>query len=100
MNESMVLIFINYDFNKFHRRILNKMKFHPSKTKVLMVSKFKPRLIDILLFFQHYYKIGNDFLDYISSQKELDILMNNTLNFTEQTNSVYSCKANQKNWVS
>ena len=28
--------------------VRNKTKFHPSKTKVLMVSKFKPPLIVIL----------------------------------------------------
>ena len=75
--------------------VRNKMKFHPSKTKVLMVSKFKPPLIDILPCIQYYYKMGTNLLDYVSAQKDLGILMNNTLNFTEHANSLYNT-ANQK----
>ena len=75
--------------------VQNKMNFHPSKTKVLMVSKSKPPLIDILPCIQYYYCMGNSVLDYESSQKDLRIIMNNTLNFTEHATSLYS-KANQK----
>ena len=79
----------------FDWAIVNKMNFHPSKTKVLMVSKYKPPLVDILPFIQYHYKMGNNILEYVNSQKDLGVVMNNTLNFTEQASALY-CKANQK----
>ena len=75
--------------------VRNKMKFHPSKTKVLMVSKFKPPLIDILPCIQYCYNMGTNVLDYVSFHKDLGIIMNNTLNFTEHATSLYN-RANQK----
>ena len=71
------------------------MRFHPSKCKVLMVSKFNPPLIDILPFVQFYYTMDNKILDYVSSERDLGVIMNRTLNFTEHANSLYS-KANQR----
>ena len=53
----------------------NKIKFHPSKTEVLMVSKFKPPLIDILPCIQFYYNMGTNVLDYVSSHKDLGIII-------------------------
>ena len=73
----------------------NKMRFHPSKCKVLMVSRFNPPLIDVLPFVQFFYTMGNNVLDYVSSEKDLGITMNRTLNFTEHANCLYS-KANQR----
>ena len=71
------------------------MKFHPSKTKVLVVSKFKLPLIDILPCIQYCYNMGTNKLNYVGFHKDLGINMNNTLNFTEHATSLYS-KANQK----
>ena len=73
----------------------NKMKFHPSKCKVLMVSKFNPPLIDVLPFVQFYYTMENKILDYVSSERDLGVIMNQTLNFSEHANYLYS-KANQR----
>ena len=75
--------------------IRNKMKFHPSKCKVLMVSRFNPPLIDILPCIQFFYHLGNSLLNYTESEKDLGIFMNRTLNFTEHTNYLYS-RANQR----
>ena len=74
--------------------IRNKMRFHPSKCKVLMVSSFNPPFWD-LPFGQHHYSMGEDFLDYADSEKDLGILINGTLNFNEHASMLYS-KANQK----
>ena len=71
------------------------MKFHPSKCKVLMVSRFNPPLVDILPCIQFFYYLGNSFLNYTESEKDLGIFMNRTLNFTEHINYLYS-RANQR----
>ena len=79
----------------FDWAIRNKMRFHPSKCKVLMVSKINPPLIDILPFVQFYYTMEKKILDYVNSEKDLGVTMNRTLNFTEHANFLYS-KANQR----
>ena len=42
----------------FDWALKNTMKFHPSKCKVLMVSKFSSPLLDILPFVQFFYQNG------------------------------------------
>ena len=54
----------------------NKMNFHPSKCKILMVSKFSPPLINELPCVQYFYTMGNNLLDYVVSEKDLGITMN------------------------
>ena len=73
----------------------NKMKFHPSKCKVLSVAKSCPPLIDVLPGIQYFYSMGDTILDYADSEKDLGIIMNTSLNFTDQANFLYG-KANQK----
>ena len=75
--------------------IRNEMKFHPSKCKVLMVSKLSPPLIDVLPCVQFMYTMKDTLLDYVPSEKDLGITVNRTLNSTEHANSLYS-KANQR----
>ena len=75
--------------------IRNKMKFHPSKCKVLMISRFNPPLVDELPCIQYFYYLGNSLLNYTDSEKDLGIMMNRTQNFTEHTNFLYS-RANQR----
>ena len=79
----------------FDWALRNKMKFHPSKCKVLMVSQYRPPLMDILPEIQFYYSLGSALLQYCESEKDLGILMNGSLNFTLHANMLYS-KANQK----
>ena len=67
----------------------------PSKCKVLSISKVKPPLAEILPCIQHFYTMSNVLLDYTESEKDLGIIMNSTLNFNEQAESLYA-KANQK----
>ena len=38
--------------------VRNKMKFHPSKCKVLMISRFNPPLLDVLPCVQFFYSMG------------------------------------------
>jgi hypothetical protein len=75
--------------------IQNKMKFHPDKCKVLMVSHSKPPLLNILPFIQFFYALGSVLIDYCDFEKDLGIIINGNLNFTHHADLLYS-KANQK----
>ena len=79
----------------FDWALKNKMKFHASKCKVLMVSKFSPLLLDILPFVQFFYKMGDSILENTETEKDLGILMNRTFNFTDHSNFLYG-RANQR----
>ena len=79
----------------FDWAVRNKMKFHPTKCKVLMVSKFNSPLVDVLPCTQFFYSMGFEVLDYVNSEKDLGILVNRTLNFTEHAKMLYS-RANQR----
>ena len=73
----------------------NCMKFHLSKCKVLMVSKFKMPLLNILPFVQFHYSMGRDLLNYCDIEKDLGIHINGTLNFIHYSDILY-LKANQR----
>ena len=73
----------------------NKMKFYPSKCKVLMISRFNPPLVDEVPCIQYFYYLGNSLLNYTDSEKDLGIMMNRTKKFTEHTNFLYS-RANHR----
>ena len=75
--------------------LCNKMTFHSSKCKVLMVSHSRPPLMSILPEIQFFYTMGVDVLDYFDTEKDLGIHINGTLNFSYHANTLYS-KANQK----
>ena len=75
---------LQLDINYLHDwSVLNKMKFHPSKCKVLMVSKHPPPFLNILPFIQFQYTKSDKILDYVDSDKDLGIDMNRTLNFRD-----------------
>ena len=87
---------LQLDINYLHDwSIRNKMKFHPSKCKVLMVTKRLPPLLDVLPFVQFHYSMAGNILEYVDSEKDLGISMNRTLNFSDHAMSLYS-KANQR----
>ena len=75
--------------------LTNCMKFHPSKCKALMVNKSKMPFVDVLPFVQYYYSMGSELIDYCDYEKDLGILVNGTLNFTNHVDTLYS-KANQR----
>ena len=83
---------INYLLDWAHN---NKMKFHPSKCKVLSITRNPPPLLDILPNIQFVYSLGSCIIDYCDSEKDLGIHMNGSLNFNEHCEYLYS-KANQK----
>ena len=73
----------------------NKMKFHPSKCKVLMVNRSKLPFLNILPFVQFHYSMGDDLIDYCEVEKDLGIHINGSLNFTYHSDMLYS-KASQR----
>ena len=74
----------------------NKMKFHPGKCKVLSVTgKIPETLLSVLPFYNFVYSLGGESLDYVSSEKDLGVMVTSTFDWAEQCGKVYS-KANQK----
>lgn len=71
-----------------HWASINKISFHPLKCKVLSVanSKYEPELP----FQTFFYNLNGSILDYTDSEKDLGVLMNNTLNTDEQSEKIYS----------
>ena len=96
INNEMDFYYLQKDINSLlDWATRNMMNFHPSKCKVLSISKVKPPLVDILPCIQHFYTMRGVLLDFTESEKDLGIIMNSTLNFNEQAESLYA-KANQK----
>ena len=64
--------------------IKNKMKFHPSKCKVLSVSLERPSQLP------HIYSLAAIPLDYVDSEKDLGVWMSPKLNWNMQCDRIYS----------
>ena len=75
--------------------IRNKMKFHPDKCKVLAVTNNLPSLLSVLPFTQFVYSLGDSFLEYVESEKDLGVTVTCDLDWAEQCRRVLSM-ANQK----
>ena len=65
--------------------ILNKMKFHPEKCKILSINNFNYNLLQELLFYLYPYELNGTVLDYTNEEKDLGVL----------TTSKFTCKAHQ-----
>ena len=74
--------------------IKNKMKFHPSKCKVLSVTMTK-NILDILPFNIFWYNLNNDDIDYMPSHKDLSVMLTSKLLWAEHCNQLVS-NANSK----
>ncbi|MCP4461101.1 MAG: reverse transcriptase family protein, partial [Cytophagales bacterium] len=71
----------------------SKMKFHPSKCKVLCVTgKIPEPLLSVLPFYKYVYSLGSDSLDYADDEKDLGVIVLVTSNFdwADQCGRVYS----------
>jgi ribonuclease P/MRP protein subunit RPP40 len=80
--------------NLFTWSIENKMNFHPKKCKVVSVSNRAPPLLRILPCIQYFYNLGENPLDYADSERDLGVVINSKLNFSDQCNKLLS-KAKQ-----
>ena len=75
-------ILLQKDINILHNwSIINKMKFHPQKCKVLSITKSR-KTFDIFAFDKFVYCLDNEVLDYVDSQKDLGVHMTKTLSWT------------------
>ena len=72
----------------------NKMKFHPMKCKVVSIQS-RPSPLSMLPFHDYQYTMGENSLDYTENEKDLGVLINTSLNFDFQCESLLS-KANQQ----
>ena len=67
------------------------MKFHPDKCKVLRITD--ERILHTLPFDRFPYCLGDTFLDYVASEKDLGVYVNSKLNWSLQ------CTTNMLNLV-
>ena len=82
MNSYNDSIILQNDISSLNRWcITNKMRFHPDKCKVLSVSHKKIPWIDILPFAKFPYELDNIILDYVDNERNLGVLIHETLNW-------------------
>ena len=94
MNSYQDCIILQNDINSLNEWcILNKMNFYPDKCKVLSISHKKVSWIDILPFSKFPYAISL-ILDYVDNERDLGILVNETLSWDLQHNKLIT-KASQ-----
>ena len=71
------------------------MNFHPKKCKVVSIERNPPPLLGILPNIQYIYSLGDNFLDYADTEKDLGVFINSKLNFNEHCCKIL-LKANQQ----
>ena len=67
----------------------NKMKFHPSKCKALSVS-LQRNVLDNLPFNVYHYVLGESFIDFVGSQRDLGVIINTKLLWGPQIDNLIS----------
>ena len=73
--------------------IINKLTFHQDKCKVLSIAR---SVFEQILPFQlYFYKLGDKYLDYVDSEKDLGIIINRTFSNDDHCDKIYSIM-NQK----
>ena len=86
------------DINRLNDWALkNKMKFHPSKCKVLSITD--ERVLHILPFDRFPYCLGDKCLDYVASEKDLGVHVNIKLNWSHHCETLISKQVNLLNLV-
>ena len=68
--------------NLYNWSVKNKMNFHPSKCKALTVTK-QYNILHNLPFTVFQYKLNGTFIDYVKSQVDLGVTVNDKLNWGE-----------------
>ena len=61
--------------------LLNKMKFHPDKCKILFVNNFNRNLFQELPFYFYPYQLQNTIVDYAQEEKDLGLLVTSRFSF-------------------
>ena len=77
------------DIDSLHKWcIVNNMKFHENKCKVLTVTNSKPLFMDVLPFTTHPYTLGNIILDYTSCERDLGVFINERFEWQDHHNHI------------
>ena len=63
--------------------MVNKLKFHADKCKVLSVANNVPLFVDVLPFSRYSYQLGSTILDYTNCERDLGILVNERFNWQD-----------------
>ncbi|KAL5270252.1 hypothetical protein ACHWQZ_G001104 [Mnemiopsis leidyi] len=88
-------IILQSDINTLHKwSIMNKMNFHPSKCKAVSVHN-RPSPLDMLPSVRFCYHLGYVLLEYADNEKDLGVIINPSLCFSEQQDALVA-KANQQ----
>ena len=94
INSELDQIILQSDIDKLHEwSMVNKMKFHPDKCKVVPITN-KPLVYD-LPFYEHFYTLNDNILDYETSEKDLGVVINSKLLWNTQCESLVQ-KANKQ----
>ena len=68
--------------------LVNKMNFHPDKCKVLKITNETEKKYFVLPFDRYPYRLGNTYLEYVNSEKDLGVIINTKLSWDEQCNAL------------
>ena len=80
-------IILQHDINTLNSwALVNKMRFHPSKCKVLPVSRKRQPKLDK----RFVYQLNNVNLVYCHTEKDLGVHVTSKLNYTDHCNKLYS----------
>ena len=73
--------------------VINKMNFHPQKCKVVSITN--KSLVYPLPFYEHFYSLNGELLNYENSENDLGVIITNKLSWNAQCESLVQ-KANQR----
>ena len=67
---------------------INKMRFHPDKCRILMVTNQTEKKYFILPLDRFPYRLGDSYLDYVNSEKDLGVIVNTHVSWHEQCSNL------------
>ena len=89
------LALLQKDIDYLHMWSLNnKMNFHPKKCKVVSINH-KPSPLSMLPFVGYHYNLGENFLEYADSEKDLGVDITSNFSYNVHCDRIIS-RANQK----
>ena len=74
--------------------ILNKMRFHPGKCKVVQIHNNEPLRTRELPLAKHYYTLNSDIIEFTDLEKDLGVLVNSRFKWDDHQKTVLN-KAHQ-----
>ena len=89
INNNADCAILQKDIDRLHKWcIVNNMKFHENKCKVLTVINSKPLFMDVLPFTTNPYTLGNIILDYTSCERDLGVFINERFEWQDHHNHI------------